>query len=197
MTSKELERLKLAREKGFLFSQGPPAERILQESTWRQECRRKGKPIVIASKCYLFKPKELMGQLSVELSGDWWLSRKTWSRLSQELSEIDLYRMGNRFLVRYFPHRDLQSMAELVLDILNRKRPSSEEMFDFPPNLSRGYARCVCAYSMESMLTEGELYYVREIPNMMGHVLALRTGFPPLVGVHLERFEFLKECSDK
>jgi hypothetical protein len=52
----------------------------------------KRQPIVIASKSYFYQPRVLVGYLSVELSKGWWLSRKTWSALSREVFQGELYR---------------------------------------------------------------------------------------------------------
>ena len=57
--------------------------------------------------------------------------------------------------------------------------------------LVRGIARCVDSDGMEYCLVKEALYYIREIPNMRGHVVALTSGSNPVVGAHLERFELL------
>lgn len=42
-------------------------------------------------------------------------------------------------------------------------------------------------------LVRGEICYIREIPNMRGHVVILRNNKPSLVGYHLDRFRLLTE----
>lgn len=55
-----------------------------------------------------------------------------------------------------------------------------------------GMAKCIDAEGIPE-LEVGQFYFVQEIPNMLGHVVALRTGRPPVVGIDVERFELLKQ----
>ena len=73
----------------------------------------------------------------------------------------------------------------------NDFRSCENDALQAPAPLVRGMARCIWSEGMEEVLEEGALYYIREMPNMQGHVLALRSGELPLVGIHLERFEQL------
>ncbi len=59
--------------------------------------------------------------------------------------------------------------------------------------LIEGMARCVSNDGMVKELRVGEVYYVREIPNMRGHCVVLRNKGTPLVGYHLDRFTLLEE----
>ena len=60
-------------------------------------------------------------------------------------------------------------------------------------SLVEGLAKCTYNDGMEDDLSVGEIAYVREIPNMPGHCIILRTGKLPLVGYHLDRFELVQE----
>lgn len=59
--------------------------------------------------------------------------------------------------------------------------------------LIEGMARCVSNDGLARELRVGEVYYVREIPNMRGHCVVLRNKRTPLVGYHLDRFTLLEE----
>lgn len=189
----ESEVLQLAAERGYLLSQGRQARRKRLERAWRMWCWREGQPVVHAWKGYRYCPRVLEGYLEVELSGDWWLSRRLWEAIRDGLPDQDVARFGNRVLIVGLSHRELEQTAAHMLDLLHRNRPGPEEAFDLPPQLARGYARCFWADGMENVMVEDGLYYIREIPNMMGHVVALRDGGLPLVGVHLHRFEMVGE----
>lgn len=53
-----------------------------------------------------------------------------------------------------------------------------------------GLATCCDNAGMEADIDKGDVFYVREIPNMSGHVLAIRQRDSRIwVGLHLERFE--------
>jgi hypothetical protein len=110
------------------------------------------------------------------------------------LAEIDVgyvERFGNSVRVSGIPHRLMARAADTFMDVLARHRPSQDDAFDIPTALARGSARCVCAEGMEEVLTESEIYVIREIPNALGHVVVFRPAKSPLVGIHLERFELL------
>jgi hypothetical protein len=59
--------------------------------------------------------------------------------------------------------------------------------------LLEGMAKCICNDKMERDLKLGEVYYIKEIPNMRGHCVVLRNKKTPLIGYHLDRFELLQE----
>jgi hypothetical protein len=103
-------------------------------------------------------------------------------------------RFGNSIRIDAIPHREAEQVAATFMKVLARHRPSQDEAFDIPVALVRGPARCVCAEGMEELLTESEIYVIREIPNVLGHVVVFRPAKSPLVGIHLERFE-LVHCS--
>ena len=82
-------------------------------------------------------------------------------------------------------------LTRRLLDCLDKHRPNQEEAFGRPARLVRGLARCVYADALEHCLVLDTLYYIRELPNMEGHVVAIASGCYPVVGVHLERFKML------
>lgn len=175
--------LKSSRKKGYLLSKGRERARAVMEKLWQRDCLCRRQPFVVVGKRY--------PEIRVELTTGWWLSRRLWSALQSELSNCGLQRTGNSFRVEMLASQAVESTADRLLELLHLYRPSPAEAFDLPPTLVRGYARCVSSYAMEHCMTEGELYFIREIPNNLGHVLALRTNEFPVVGVHLERFGLL------
>ncbi len=46
-------------------------------------------------------------------------------------------------------------------------------------------------------LALNELVYIREIPNMRGHCIVLRNGYPPAVGYHVDRFELVGDRGEE
>ena len=178
-----------AREKGFLMSRGRKSAKARAEKIWQRDCLRRRAPFIVATVGY----RGSDGWLWAEFIGDWWLSRKLWLGLKNHFSELTLEQFGNSLRIYDIPSQALESTTERFLTFLYLHRPTIEEAFDLPPVLVRGYARCISAYAMEHCMTEGELYYIREIPNRMGHVLVLRPGDMPLVGVHLDRFELVPD----
>lgn len=54
-----------------------------------------------------------------------------------------------------------------------------------------GMARCLSADGLGDDIAEGDIVYVKEIPNMLGHCIVLKNGVQPLIGLHLDRFELL------
>jgi hypothetical protein len=59
--------------------------------------------------------------------------------------------------------------------------------------LHEGMAKCICNDKMGKDLKVGEVYYIKEIPNMRGHCVVLRNKKTPLIGYHLDRFELLHD----
>lgn len=66
-----------------------------------------------------------------------------------------------------------------------------KEMSSYWARPLEGMARCLNAEGLDAALQEGDLVYVREIPNMPDHCIVLKNGCNPLVGYHLDRFELL------
>ena len=178
-----------ARQKSFLVTRGRVSAQERAEKVWQRDCLRRRVPFIVATVGYRGDD----GYLSAELIGDWWLSRKLWLELKNHFPNLYLGHFGNSVRIGGIPSRELESTTESFLTFLHLHRPALEEAFDLPPVLVRGYARCVSACALEHCMTEGALYYIREIPNMMGHVLALRPGDMPLVGIHLDRFELVPD----
>lgn len=184
--------LDLAEQRGYLYSKGPKHEQLKLERAWRRTCFQQQRPYIVGWKNYSYRPKKLMGCLCAELTGAWWLSRKISEAVRREFEpDCEVFLSGNTAMLRYFPHGLLDALAGRLLDCLERHRPSENEAFSRAAPLSRGLARCVDAEGMEHCLQPGTLYYIRECPNMPGHVVALASGTNPVVGVHLERFDLL------
>jgi hypothetical protein len=92
----------------------------------------------------------------------------------------------------------VEEVISRLLDIFKRdiqpQRTAEIEALRFSP--VEGMAECLDAEGLgwgapQSALKLGDLAYVREIPNMEGHCLVLRSGELPLVGYHLDRFRML------
>ena len=186
--------IELALTRGYLYSKGPDSQRSKLEREWLRLCLKEKRLFIVGYKGYISPPKELVGWLEADLQAGWWLSPKMREAVETEFStELEVYVAGNRLILRYFPHGQMDSVAQRLLGLLHQHRPGPEEAFSLPAPLKRGLAHCTFVEGMEQCLTLGELYYIREIPNMKGHVLALCRGGIPVVGAHLERFEFLRE----
>ena len=184
--------LELAKERGYLYCKGPESERLKLERAWRRTCFQEQLPYLVGWKTYSYRPKKLMGCLHAELTSAWWFSRGISEALRSEFEpDCEVFMSGNSATLRDFPHGSLDILARRLLDCLDRHRPNKKEAFSLAAPLSRGLARCCSAEGMEHCLELGTLYYIREIPNMRGHVVALTSGSDPVVGVHLERFEML------
>ena len=178
-----------ARQKGFLVTRGRVSAQERAETIWQRDCLRRRVPFIVVTVGY----RGSDGYLSAELIGDWWLSRKLWLGLKNHFPELTLELFGNSLRIYDIPAQELESTAERFLTFLHLHRPAIDKAFELPSVLVRGYARCISSYAMEHCMIEGALYYIREIPNRMGHVLALRPGDMPLVGVHLDRFELVPD----
>ncbi len=150
---------------------------------WRWECLQKDLPCMQANLS--------AGQLYVELRSPWALTRKLWWRLHHALEGSEsLFRAGDAFWLDYVASGQTERRAGEILECIRSCKPGTEEDFDLPPEFASGIAECVWNEALESELTEGRSYEVREICNMPGHVLVIRPGDTPLVGIHLERFRF-------
>lgn len=183
--------LESARGKGYLLSKSRPAKERLK-AAWQRDCLSRREPYVVAWRGHGERERR-QGRILVELSGGWWLSRRLWSNVERHFAHCLPQRTGNSFHLVDLPAHEVERSADELVALLRLYRPTAEEAFDLPPALVRGYARCVYNDAMEDYLTEGEHYLIREIPNMMGHVLVLRNGELPLVGIHLDRFELVSD----
>lgn len=191
--NEETKPLEVAQQQGYLLCQGSKTRRLRLQKLWRQECLRTGKPIVIVTKQYLYRPRQLRAMIWADLLGEWWLSRRLWASLLAEMKFGCIERFGNSIRVSDIPHRVTAQAAAAFVALLSIHRPTPEEAFDTPPALARGPARCLWTDGLEDQLCQSETYVLREIPNMLGHVVVFRPGKTPLVGVHLERFERVSE----
>jgi hypothetical protein len=150
---------------------------------WRWECLLSGLPYMQANLS--------AGQLYIELRSPWALTNKLWGRLNHALEDQEtLYRSGDAFWIYGIAARQTERRAVEILFCIKSCRPDVEEAFDIPPQFLSGWAECVWNQGFENELVEGQNYEVREICNMPGHVMVLRPGDTPLVGIHLERFRF-------
>ena len=178
-------------ERGYLYSKGSNSEQLKLERAWRRACYKEDRPYVVGWKRFSSHPKKLMGSLYVELTGAWGLSQGVAEALRREFEpDFEIFFRGNTATLPDFPHGLQDILARRLLDCLDKHR-NPEEVFGRTARLVRGLARCVYVEGLEHCLVSGALYYVREIPNMRGHVVALTSGANPVVGVHLERFELL------
>lgn len=183
--------LSLARERGYLYCHGPKSQRVNTEQLWRRECLQNGNPIVVVTKHYAYRPRVLQAMIWADLCGEWWLSRRLWKALLGGMKVGYTTRHGNTILIRDIPNRETTRTVDSFLALLASARPSPEEAFDTPAALARGAARCLMVDGLEELLNESETYVIREIPNMLGHGVVFRASGPPLVGIHLERFELI------
>lgn len=62
------------------------------------------------------------------------------------------------------------------------------------PKLLCGMAKCIDAEAIPE-LELGKMYFIQEIPNMLGHVVVLGRGIQ-IVGIHSERFEMYDGDND-
>ena len=192
----EIELLQLAQRRGYLLCQGPQPLKKRLAKLWRRECLQSGNPVVLVTKHYLCKPRRLLAMIQADLYGKWWLSRELWAAIQAEMKVGTLKRFGNSVRIDEIPPRETTQVADKFMDVLVRHRPSPAEAFEIPAALVRGRARCVYADGLESLLTESESYIIREIPNMLGHVVVFRPSTSPLVGIHLERFELFTQTEE-
>ena len=150
---------------------------------WRWECLLNGWPFMQANLS--------AGQLYVELRSPWALTRKLWWSLHNVLEgQETLYRAGDAFWLDGIASAQTERRAKEILDCIRSCKPGAEDGFDIPPEFASGTAECVWNEGLETELIEGRSYEIREICNMPGHVVVLRPGETPLVGIHLERFRF-------
>lgn len=150
---------------------------------WRWECLLSGSPCMQAnlSACKLY----------VELRSPWALTRRLWWRLQHALQGKEcLHRAGDAFWLDGIAGGQTERRAQEILNCIKSCKPDIEEGLDIPPKFESGSAECVWNQGLENELVEGESYEVREICNMPGHVVVLRSEETPLVGIHLERFRF-------
>lgn len=90
------------------------------------------------------------------------------------------------------PARADDLISELNTVYLEDQTEERQRMIEaYWPTPAEGMARCLCADGLDADIAEGDVVYVREIPNMLGHCIVLKNGAPPLVGYHLDRFELL------
>lgn len=151
---------------------------------WRWECFRESLPFLHANLS--------AGELYVELRYPWSLTRRLWWRLEHSLvGDEYLSRSGDSFWLMKISKGQTERRANQILDCIRECKPNPEEGFDIPPEFGSGLATCVWNEAFETELTDGELYEVKEIPNMAGHVVVWRPGRTPLVGIHMDRFRFL------
>lgn len=105
-------------------------------------------------------------------------------------SDESFHHSGDSFCISGAPGRLLQTRSREIVRLLMANRPTQEERHDVPPRLVEGVFNCLNALGFEQDLTEGEAYFLREIPGMEGHVIVFPPGRPPLVGIHLDRFDY-------
>ncbi len=148
--------------------------------------------MVVASRYYLYEPRKLRGSIHVEMSSGWWVSTRLLRALQRALPEIYVKQFGNRLRIGDVLPADIQTTAGIVVSVLNDHPPNSGPPFDLPPPLARGLATCHYVDGFEKHLTLDEIYLIREIPNVPGHIVVFRPGRTPLVGIHLDRFELLQ-----
>lgn len=169
---------------GYLLLRGSAAQKLRAQRAWRWRCLQDQLPCLVASRCYRGLPRRLVGELSLELRGRWWVSDQLWTQIQACFESA--WRGGNTVTISV-PPRELASRAEQLLALLQHYRPGRDQRFSQPPPLQRGLLNCHFAEGLENSLVEGCKYYVREIPNMPGHVVVLGAELP-LVGIHLDRF---------
>jgi len=163
----------------YIELKGSPARRLGMERSWRWHCLQRDIPYLSLSRY------KLRGDLELELRGRWWLSEMLWNELKRCYENASC--RGNCVSLSV-PPRVLKFTADQLLALVRQYRPPPQERFSRPAALARGLARCLWAKGFEDILQEGAEYFIREIPNMPGHVVVLGAGVP-LVGIHLERFE--------
>ena len=59
--------------------------------------------------------------------------------------------------------------------------------------LVEGLAKCLDSAGIEKKIKKGEVVYIKEISNMPGHCVVIKTGKLPIVGYHLDRFRLLSK----
>lgn len=183
--------LEAAKELGYLWSERSTPYRI--DLAWAEWCREQRRP------CVFVHPHErLRNRVDVEVSTPPGL------RISP-LGHDELEMLLRHFLPRqagtsYDSHhlgfgpvtlRGLQAilpplLALVAKDQTEKRRVELQEMRHGPVE---GMATCVDNRGLEEVMQVGDTCYVREIPNLRGHCVILRSGQPPVVGWHLERFE--------
>jgi hypothetical protein len=168
----------------YLLLQGSPSQKLRAQRAWRWRCLQDQTPCLLASRCYQGRPRRLVGELSLELRGQWWLSSQLWEQIRSGFENA--WHQGNTVTIQV-PPRELASRSEELLAVLYRHRPGPDQRFSQPLPLQRGLHRCLWAEGFESHLVEGREYYLREIPDMPAHVVVLGAELP-LVGIHLDRF---------
>lgn len=180
-----------AKEKGYLYSRGPASQQEKLEEAWRRDCFESQTPYIVAFKRFIQQPKRLVAWFLMELTNPWWLSCRLLNTLKREFEpEVEVYHQGNTVILRYVPNKEFEQVGKRLLKCVGENKPRMDESFDLPLPLVRGNAVCLYADALEEDLTEGHTYYIREIPNMRGHVVVLGPGGPPLVGIHLDRFDY-------
>lgn len=162
---------------GFLRCRNECRRSLQLQTEWRWYCLENNLP------CLFAWP---VGYLELELGGHWWLSAELAADIHATLGHA--YRRGSCLRFDSIPPRKLIAQARLLLEVLRSNRPNRSH--HWASELQQGMAVCTFNKAFEEYLEEGASYYVREIPNMTGHVVVFLPGREPLVGIHLDRFEF-------
>lgn len=176
-----------ARRLGYLrLAAGETRERALEEA-WLRCCLAEGRPYLTLS---LYRKND-EPYIELELHAPWWLSKN----LHQQLGAPE-HEGGRRLGWCLDDSTTAHARCCEILRILNAHRPRDAERFDQPRPLLEGWARCIDTRGLQDCLALNEHCVIREIAGMHGHVEAWLDGKPPLVGVHLGRFELLSEAVD-
>ncbi len=183
--------LEKALEAGFLRLSGSDARQRRLSQAWFLNRKARDLPIVEATYCFSYSPRQAYILIEAELTGSWWLTNRLLGKLKAHLKPSEsLHCDGDSFCISGTPPRLLVARSREVLDLILATRPTEDERYDGPPRLVEGYFRCLNALGFEEDLIEGHSYFLREIPEQPGHALVFRPGRPLLVGVHLDRFEY-------
>ena len=179
-----------AKEQGYLRYDEPLKNAYSVEIWWEERCSAEGVPTIQAVR----REDEEKLCLSLTLPPGVRFSPYAYEKLSDLLERYsDSYSTDAKGVSITVESASLDAIiAELTAvyleDQTEERRKLIESYWSSP---LEGMARCLCADGLGKDIAVGDVVYVREIPNMLGHCIVLKNGAQPLVGFHLDRFELL------
>ena len=191
MDNKEHQELKTqAKAQGYLSYAEPLTNAYLIEIWWQERCEAAAVPIVT-----VVRPEgKTERDFAFTLPSGIRFSPYAYEELPGVLERYsDSYATDSKSVGISVASAKVESLID-ELTAVYLKDQSEERlklMEEYWPSPVEGMARCLCADGLSEDIAVGDVVYVREIPNMLGHCIVLKNGFMPMVGYHLDRFELL------
>ena len=182
--------LKQAGEDGYVYLSGSDAcgERLCR--AWLLECKRHAIPFVSLQRCD-YRYQRRFAFLLVRMIGDWFVTPKLLEKVQYEVrGDEEVWRDGDSLRWSGLSVKEMHSRAKEIVALVLSCQPDKKDGFTQLPRLIEGSCKCLDAFGFEDDLVEGEIYFIREIATMRGHVVVFIPGRSPVVGIHAERFEY-------